>query len=43
VLFVVWWTAVLAWTWYAFLGAAVTGLTAVALARLTPAGTARPA
>ena len=36
VLFWIWWTAVLAWTWYAFVGAAVTSLTALALGRLMP-------
>jgi SSS family solute:Na+ symporter len=36
-----WWTAAVAWTWYAFLGAAVTGLTAMALSRWTSIG--RPA
>jgi solute:Na+ symporter, SSS family len=36
-----WWTAAVAWTWYAFLGAAVTGLTAIALSRWTRIG--RPA
>jgi hypothetical protein len=25
VLFVIWWTGATAWTWYAFIGAAVTG------------------
>jgi Na+/proline symporter len=33
----IWWTAVIAWTWYAFVGAAVTGLTALAFARFLPA------
>jgi SSS family transporter len=37
VLFWIWWTAVIAWTWYAFVGAAVTGLTALALSRFLPA------
>ncbi len=30
VLVVLWWTAAVAWTWYAFIGAAVTGLVALA-------------
>jgi SSS family solute:Na+ symporter len=38
VLFWIWWTAVMAWTWYAFVGAGVTSLTAMALSRLLPAG-----
>ena len=29
VLFVVWWNSLVAWTWYAFVGAAVTALTAI--------------
>jgi SSS family transporter len=32
----VWWTNACAWTWYAFLGALVTGLTAVALSAVWP-------
>ena len=36
VLFGIWWTAVIAWTWYAFVGAAVTSLTAVALSKVMP-------
>ena len=34
VLFAIWWTAVLAWTWYAFVGAAVTGLTALVIEKV---------
>jgi SSS family transporter len=37
VLFWIWWTAVMAWTWYAFVGAAVTSVTAMALSRMLPA------
>jgi SSS family transporter len=37
VLFGIWWTAVIAWTWYAFVGAAVTSLTAVASSKVMPA------
>ena len=37
VLFVVWWTGALAWTWYALTGATVTGLTALVVSALTPA------
>ena len=37
VLFWIWWTAVIAWTWFAFAGAAVTSLTALALSRVLPA------
>jgi Na+/proline symporter len=33
VLFAIWWTGALAWTWYAFVGAAVTGAVALALRR----------
>jgi Na+/proline symporter len=36
VLVAIWWTAVLAWTWYAFVGAAVTSLTALAVATANP-------
>jgi Na+/proline symporter len=32
----VWWTAATAWTWYAFLGAAVTSAAALALSLLLP-------
>jgi SSS family transporter len=32
----VWWTAAVAWTWYAFVGAVVTGLAALALSTLLP-------
>jgi SSS family transporter len=35
VLFGIWWTAIMAWTWYAFVGASVTGLTAVAVQKIT--------
>ena len=28
VLFVVWWNSLVAWTWYAFIGASVTAITA---------------
>jgi SSS family transporter len=38
VLFGIWWTGVLAWTWYAFVGAAVTSLTALAAAGKTRSG-----
>jgi MFS family permease len=31
-----WWSAACAWTWYAFLGAAVTGLAALALSWVFP-------
>jgi hypothetical protein len=31
-----WWTNACAWTWYAFLGAVVTGLTALALSAVWP-------
>jgi hypothetical protein len=31
-----WWTGAVAWTWYAFTGAAVTSLTAIAVARVRP-------
>jgi Na+/proline symporter len=37
VLFWIWWTGAIAWTWYAFVGASVTGLTAMALSRVLPA------
>jgi hypothetical protein len=33
VLVVVWWTGAVAWTWYAFIGAAVTSFVAVAVSR----------
>jgi SSS family solute:Na+ symporter len=36
VLCLVWWTGALAWTWYTFIGAAVTGAVAVLLSRLVP-------
>jgi hypothetical protein len=29
VMIVVWWTAAAAWTWYAFIGASVTSITAL--------------
>jgi SSS family transporter len=37
VLFVIWWTAVVAWTWFAFIGAAVTSALALAAAKVRPA------
>ena len=37
VLFGLWWTGAVAWTWYAFIGSSVTALTAVALSRFQPA------
>jgi SSS family transporter len=37
VLFIVWRTGALAWTWYALTGATVTGLTALLVSALTPA------
>jgi hypothetical protein len=40
-LVVLWWTGVVAWTWYAFLGAVVTSGTAVALSRWTGLGQTR--
>jgi hypothetical protein len=33
-MFVIWWTGVLAWTWYALAGAATTILIALVLARV---------
>jgi Na+/proline symporter len=38
VLFVIWWTGATAWTWYAFIGAAVTALTALAISLSTGGG-----
>lgn len=38
VLFVLWWTGAVAWTWYAFIGAAVTGGVAVATHAVTGRG-----
>jgi Na+/proline symporter len=35
-LVVLWWTDAVAWTWYAFIGAAITALVAVASARVRP-------
>ena len=40
-LIVLWWTGAVAWTWYAFIGASVTSLVAVALSFAVP--TAAPA
>ena len=34
VLFVVWWNSLVAWTWFAFMGAAVTGLTAILVSKV---------
>ena len=36
VLFIVWWTGALAWTWYALTGATVTGLTALLVSAVRP-------
>jgi SSS family transporter len=41
VLFWIWWTGALAWTWYAFVGAAVTSLCALAVGAAAPRGAAR--
>ena len=43
-MFAIWWTGALAWTWYALVGAATTGLVALALATLpgVPRPVARP-
>jgi len=38
VLVILWWTSAVAWTWYAFVGAAVTALTALALSVGSPSG-----
>ena len=36
VLVALWWTAAVAWTWYAFVGAATTSLVAHLLSRFRP-------
>jgi Na+/proline symporter len=43
VLVVLWWTAAVAWTWYAFIGATVTSLVAVALSFALPTASAAAA
>jgi hypothetical protein len=36
VLVALWWTGAVAWTWYAFIGAAVTAVVSVAASAVTP-------